>query len=402
MQSLPTILLRPGEADRVVAGHPWIYQGSILRTTAPPADGDVVQVKDHRQRFLGIGFYNSKSKIGVRLVNTERVPVDESFFEQKIRAALAVRKKHLPGATSFRIVNSESDFLSGLIVDKYEDVLVVQISALGMDQRKKQIVSALEKIFSPRAILERSDTGARKFEGLTDSQGLLAGVLEGDIAVNLNGLRFQTNLLTGHKTGLYIDQQINYQRLADTVAQTPGAQVLDCFSFLGGFALHAARAGAAHVHGVDQSAEMVAAAASNAAANGLAEKCSFEAANVFDWLKARTLTKPHEKVVPQFDVIVLDPPSFTRNRASVPDALRGYKEIHLRALKLLKPGGTLATFCCSHHVDAFTFQEVILAASVDAHRVLRRVAIYTQAPDHPVIPAIPETEYLKGFSFETV
>jgi 23S rRNA (cytosine1962-C5)-methyltransferase len=402
LQSLPTILLRPGEADRVVAGHPWIYQSSILRTTAPSADGDVVQVKDHRQRFLGIGFYNSKSKIGVRLINTERVPVDESFFERKIRAALALRKKHLPGATSFRVVNSESDFLSGLIVDKYEDVLVLQISSLGMDQRKKQIISALEKILSPRAILERSDTGARKFEGLAESQGLLAGQLDGDVAVNLNGLHFQTNLLAGHKTGLYLDQQVNYQRVADIVAQTPGAQVLDCFSFLGGFALHAARAGAAHVHGVDQSAEIVAAATTNAAANGLAEKCSFEAANVFDWLKARTMTKPHEKVVPQFDVIVLDPPSFTRNRASVPDALRGYKEIHLRALKLLKPGGTLATFCCSHHVDAATFQEAILAAAIDAHRILRRVAIYTQAPDHPIIPAIPETEYLKGFAFEVV
>jgi 23S rRNA (cytosine1962-C5)-methyltransferase len=400
MQSLPTILLRPGEADRVVAGHPWIYQGSILRMTAPPADGEVVQVKDHRQRFLGIGFYNSKSKIGVRLIDTERVPVDESFFERKIRAALAVRKKHLPGATSFRVLNSESDFLSGLIVDKYEDVLVLQISALGIDQRKSQIVSALQKLLSPRAILERSETGARKFEGLSDSQGLLAGALDGEIGVNLNGLQFQTNLLGGHKTGLYLDQQINYQRVADIVAQTPGAQVLDCFTFLGGFALHAARAGAAHVHGVDQGAEIVAAASRAATANGLTDKCSFEAANVFDWLKARTLTKPHEKVVPQFDVIVLDPPSFTRTRASIPDALRGYKEIHLRALKLLKPGGTLATFCCSHHVDAFTFQEVILAAAVDAHRTLRRVAIYTQAPDHPVIPAIPETEYLKGFAFE--
>jgi 23S rRNA (cytosine1962-C5)-methyltransferase len=386
----------------VVAGHPWIYQGSILRLTAPTADGDVVQVKDHRQRFLGIGFYNAKSKIGVRLLDTARVPVDETFFEQKIRAALALRQKHLPGATSFRVVNSESDFLSGLIVDKYEDVLVLQTSSLGMDRRKAQIVSVLQKVFSPRAILERSDTGARKFEGLPDAQSALLGAIEGDIGVNLNGLCFQTNVLGGHKTGLYLDQQINYQRVAEMVAQAKGAQVLDCFSFLGGFALHAARAGAAHVHGVEQSAELVAAAGRNAASNGLGEKCSFEAANVFDWLKARTTTQPHERVVPQFDFIILDPPSFTRTRASVPDALRGYKEIHLRAFKLLKIGGTLATFCCSHHVDAVTFQEVILAAAVDAHRTLRRVALFTQAPDHPVIPAIAETEYLKGFAFELV
>jgi 23S rRNA (cytosine1962-C5)-methyltransferase len=400
MQSLPTVLLRPGEADRVLAGHPWIYQGSILRLTAPAADGDMVQVKDHRQRFLGIGFYNAKSKINVRLIATERVPVDQSFFEQRIRAALAIRQKHLPQATSFRVVNSESDFLSGLIVDKYEEVFVLQTAALGMDRRKADIVSALRAIFSPRAILERSDAASRRFEGLSDSDGVLAGSFDGEIMANLNGLRFATHLRGGHKTGFYLDQQVNYERVAQLVRLTPGSQVLDCFSFLGGFALHAARAGAAHVHAVDQSAEVLAAASRNAAVNGLAEKCSFEAANVFDWLKAQTTTQPHEKVIPRFDLIVLDPPSFTRNRAAVPDALRGYKEIHLRALKLLKPGGTLATFCCSHHVDAGMFQEVILAAAYDAHRILRRLATYSQSPDHPIIPSIPETEYLKGFAFE--
>src|SRR5207237_3919665 len=163
---------------------------------------------------------------------------------------------------------------------------------------------------------------------------------------------------------------------------------------------HAARAGAAHVHLLDQSADAIEASKRNAAANGLADKCSFDVTNVFDWLKANTAVKPHEKVIPRFDLIILDPPSFTRNRASVPDALRGYKEIHLRAIKLLKPGGTLATFCCSHHIDTPTFQKVILDAAYDAHRILRRTAIYAQSPDHPVIPAIPETEYLKGFSFE--
>src|SRR3989441_71522 len=305
MDSLPTVLLRPGEADRVVAGHPWIYQGSILRLTQPARDGDLVQVKDHRQRFLGVGFFNSRSKIHVRMLAPERVAVDEGFFEQTIRAALGVRNKHLPDATSFRVVNSESDFLSGLVVDKYEDVLVLQTSSLGMDQRKPMIIAALQRIFSPRAILERNDISSRKFEGLPD-------------------------------------------------------------------------------------------------ANGLAAKCSFEAANVFDWLKAQTLAKPHEKVIPRFDWIILDPPSFTRNRSAVPDALRGYKEIHLRALKLLKTGGTLATFCCSHHVDAGLFQDTVLSAAYDAHRILRRVAIYTHSPDHPIIPMIPETEYLKGFAYEVV
>ena len=233
---LPTILLRPGEADRVIAGHPWIYQGSILRLTAPVADGDVVQVKDHRQRFLGSGFYNSKSRIAVRILDPERVTVDESFFEQRIRASLALRQKYQPGATSFRVVNSESDFLSGLIVDKYEDVLVIQTSSLGMDRRKADIVGVLQKIFTPRAIVERNETSSRKFEGLPDAQGVLTGALDGDVRVSLNGLWFQTSLLTGHKTGLYLDQQVNYQRVADMVEKSPGAQVLDCFSFLGGFA----------------------------------------------------------------------------------------------------------------------------------------------------------------------
>src|ERR1017187_2269370 len=436
METLPTVLLKPGEADRIVAGHPWIYRGEILRVTrrgasdtpspasagaSPlPADGELVQVKDHRQRFLGVGFFNSKSKINVRVLSPERVEVNEKFFEERIRAALAVRQKHLPDATSFRVVNAESDFLSGLIVDKYEDVLVVQISSLGMDQRKAQIVTVLQQIFSPRAILERSDVATRKFEGLIEANGVLFGefgartamsagsptekdadkaVRAPSITVNLNGLKFETDLVAGHKTGMYLDQQVNYQAVSQFAG---GAQVLDCFSFLGGFGLHAARAGAAHVHLLDQSADVIAAATRNAAANGLAEKCSFEVVNVFDWLKANTAVKPHERVIPRFDLIVLDPPSFTRNRASVPDALRGYKEIHLRALKLLKPGGTLATFCCSHHVDTVTFQDVILSAAYDTRHVLRRVATYAQSPDHPVIPMIPETEYLKGFAFEVV
>ncbi len=399
MESLPTVFLRPGQADRIVAGHPWIYRGSVLRLTQPAADGEVVQVKDHRQRFLGVGFYNSKSKINVRMLSPERVEINQAFFEGRIRAALAVREKHLPGATSFRVVNAESDFLSGLIVDKYEDALVVQTSSLGMDQRKPMIVAALQALFSPRAIVERNEVASRKFEGLPDANGILSGELSGPLAVRLNGLQFEVDVLGGHKTGLYLDQQVNYQLVAELA---PGGQVLDCFCFLGGFGLHAARAGAAHVHCLDQSAEAIAGAQRNAGANGLADKCSFETANVFDWLKAQTLTQPHEKVIPRWDLIILDPPSFTRNRASVPDALRGYKEIHLRALKLLKPGGALATFCCSHHVDAGLFQDTLLAAAFDARRLLRRLALFSQAPDHPIIPMIPETEDLKGFAFEVV
>ena len=396
---MSTIYLKPGEADRIVAGHPWIYQGSIARFTTPPDDGDVVQVKDHRQRLLGVGFFNAKSKIHVRMLSTERVDIDQAFFEERIHAALAVRQQYMPEVTSFRVVNAESDFLSGLIVDKYEDVLVVQFSSLGMDKRKKLIVAALQKLFTPRAILERGEMASRKFEGLEDASGVLAGKLTGPVTIQLNGLKFDVDLVGGHKTGLYLDQQANYQAVAQLAR---GSQMLDCFSFLGGFGIHAARAGAEHVHMLDQSAEAVAAAERNAFTNGLKDRCTAEEANVFDWLKANTTSKPNEKLIPRFDCIVLDPPSFTRNRASVPDALRGYKEIHIRALKLLKPGGTLATFCCSHHVDTRTFQDVILSAAYDTRRVLRRVATYSQSPDHPVIPMIPETEYLKGFAFELV
>ena len=399
MEPLPTVLLKPGEADRIVAGHPWVYHTSIMRMTAQAGDGELVQVKDHRQRLLGTGFYNSRSKINVRILDRDRVEVDQKFFEERINAALAVRRRHLPNATSFRVVNAESDFLSGLIVDKYEDVIALQISALGMEKRKDRIVSALQKIFSPRAIVERSDVASRKFEGLEEANSVLAGELTGPVAVDLNGLKFETDLIGGHKTGMYLDQQTSYEAVAQFAK---GAQVLDCFSFLGGFGLHAARAGATHVHMLDQSADAIAASLRNAEVNGLKAKVTAEAINVFDWFKANASAKPNERVVPRFDLIVLDPPSFTRNRASVPDALRGYKEIHVRALKLLKPGGTLATFCCSHHVPAGLFQDTVLSAAFDTRKVLRRVATYAQSPDHPVIPMIPETEYLKGFAFELV
>jgi len=399
MESLPTVILKPGEADRIVAGHPWVYHRSVLRLTAQAGDGELVQVKDHRQRLLGVGFYNSKSKINVRVLAPERLDVTQSFFEERIAAALKVRQRHLPQATSFRVVNAESDFLTGLIIDKYEDVIVIQISALGMEKRKEKIVAAVQKLFSPRAILERSDVASRKFEGLDEANGIISGSLSGPVVVNLNGIKFETDILGGHKTGMYLDQQTSYEAVAEFAK---GATVLDCFSFLGGFGLHAARAGAKQVHLLDQSAEAVSASLRNAELNGLKKNLSAEATNVFDWLKANTAVKPHERVIPRYDLIVLDPPSFTRNRASIPDALRGYKEIHIRALKLLKPGGVLATFCCSHHVDAVMFQDVILSAAYDTRRILRRVAAYSQSPDHPIIPMIPETEYLKGFAFELV
>lgn len=390
-------------------GHPWVYDGSVLRLTREPADGDVVQVKDHRRRLLGVGFYNAKSRIRIRVLAPERVEIDEAFFETRIRTALEHRKRFLPDATSFRVVNAEGDRLSGLIVDKYEDVLVLQTSSVGMDRRKNTIVRVLEKLLKPRAVLERNDMGARKFEGLPDANGILAGTLSEEeqaaLPIRLNGLGFEINLRSGHKTGVYLDQQVNHALVASLAR---GARVLDAFTFLGGFALNAARAGAHSVIGIDQSEESITTARRLAQANRLDNICSFEAGNAFDWLRTRAAVgalgaeNPGVAPEPAFDLVVLDPPSFTRNRASIPDALRGYKEIHLRAMKLLRPGGILATFCCSHHVDARIFEAAILEASFDARRQLRRIATYTQSPDHPIIPAIPETEYLKGYAYEVL
>ncbi|MGE3312811.1 MAG: class I SAM-dependent rRNA methyltransferase, partial [Limisphaerales bacterium] len=273
----------------------------------------------------------------------------------------------------------------------------------GMDQRKPLITAILQRLLSPRAILERNDMGSRKFEGLPEAQGVLAGELpeseQGAIPVLMNGLRFEANLRAGHKTGLYLDQQVNHERVAGLAR---GARVLDAFSFLGGFALHAARAGAVSVVGIDQNEDAIGVARRLAEINGVADRCVFEVANAFDWLRSPSTAgaASGETTPGAFDLVILDPPSFTRNRASVPDALRGYKEIHLRGLKLLRPGGVLATFCCSHHVDAAMFDAVIQEAARDARCLLRRVAVYQQSPDHPVLPAIPESEYLKGFAFE--
>jgi len=401
-ESYPTVLVKPGEADRLLAGHPWLYEGSVLRVTREVKDGEVVQVKDHRQRLLGTGFFNSRSRIRVRLLARERVRMDAHFFETRIKSALEHRRRWMSGASSYRLVNAESDGLSGLIIDWYEGVAVMQTSSLGMDLRKREIVEALNRVAKPRAVVERNDMGSRKFEGMEDAGGVLAGSLEeaelARLSVRMNNLNFEVNLATGHKTGIYLDQQLNYQ-LAATLAG--GGAVLDAFCFQGGFALHAAKLGASSVLGLDQSEEAIGVARRLAEVNRLASKVSFETANVFDWLKSAT-SAAGGKTAPCFDLIILDPPSFTRNRASVGDALRGYKEIHLRALKLLKPGGVLATFCCSHHVDASLFEEVILGAAYDARRVLRRVRQFTQPDDHPILPSVPETEYLKGFAYDVV
>ena len=388
----PILQLRAGEANRVRAGHPWIYQRSFQRQETAPPDGAWVEVVDQRQRFLGRGFWHNTSKIAVRIMTHQRDEPDAVFWRRKIQAAIAHRKQVMPDATSLRLISSEADGLSGLIVDRYENSLVLQITAAGMEQHRKLILAALMDFLEPDCIVERNDVRSREFEGLPQSKGVLHGELAKSVDAQLGGLTFAMDLLEGHKTGGYLDQQLNHTLVA---AHCAGKRVLDCFTFQGGFALHAAKAGASEVLGLDQSDDAVAQARANAKANSV--EAHFESANVFDWLK-----KNSGKGDREFDVIVLDPPSFTRNRASVPDALRGYKEIHLRALRMLPPGGLLATFCCSHHVDDDLFLDTILSAAADARKVLRLRERYSQSPDHPIVPAIRETEYLKGFLLEVL
>lgn len=403
MQTPTNALLKPGHADRVVAGHPWIFESSILRLTREASDGEVIQVKDHRKRFLGLGFYNSRSRIQIRMISRQRNVIDQDFFEGRIREALQFRKTYTPEFSSFRVVNSESDFLSGLIVDKYANFLVVQISSLALDQRKNEIHAALKRVFPDCEVVEKNDASFRKFEGLEpDAEPPGGETKERRVAIELNGLQFDVDLTDGHKTGAYLDQQFNYQAVAKLCGRLERPRILDCFTYRGGFALHAAKMGAPEILGLDQSSQAVEAALEHARMNGLAKQCRFETANVFDWLKEATAQRSASAGLETYDAIILDPPSFTRTRSNLANAARGYKEIHLRALRLLKPGGILATFSCSHHITRELFKDIILDSAHDAHRRIRLLDSYSQSLDHPIIPTIPETEYLKGFAFEAL
>ncbi len=393
----PRASIRKADVERVVSGHPWIYGNMIHEIEGEPRNGGPVAIVDARGRQLGAGLYNAASRIAIRVLSQHLEPFDERFFERRFRAALRWRQRYMADAPCYRLVNSEADSLSGLIADCYEDVVVLQFSSLGMAERRAAIVAALVNVLQPRAIIERGDNPGRRFEGLPDTGGLLYGALDGPVVARINGLEFEVDVLRGQKTGLYLDQQSNWQRVASLLSQRPGARVLDCFSFAGGFGLHCARAGAARVHMLDQSEGAIAAARRNAALNALTGVCSFEVGNAFDWLKQLSGQPGRAE---DYDVVVLDPPPFAPNRAAVKGALRGYKELHLRAMKLMAADGLLATFCCSHHVHAQLFEEVIAAAARDAHRMLRRVAVCGQSADHPVVVAIPETEYLKGFIYE--
>ena len=388
-----TIQLNRGANHRVLSGHCWVYESELDKDAPTPPDGSIVKLLDDRGRFLGIGLYNGKSQIRVRLLSRHNDDINTGFFHYRLRAAWEYRQRHAPSTDCCRVVASEADSLPGLIVDKYGDHLVLQTLTLGMDQRKAELIALLVDLLKPAAIIERNDAPVRRYEGLDPVRGVLHGQTEGRVNVEFGGLKFSLNLLEGHKTGFYLDQATNYARVAALAARK---KILDAFSYMGAFALSCARAGATSVTAVEIDADNVAAAQANAQANGLADRVQFRAENAFDFLSAA------QKAGDTYDLIILDPPSFTRTRANVPEASRGYKEIHLRALRMLaapdadRPGGLLATFCCSHHVTREMFETIIAEASADAHRPVRLLERLGQSPDHPILPAVPETEYLKG------
>ncbi|MDD2708827.1 MAG: class I SAM-dependent rRNA methyltransferase [Verrucomicrobiae bacterium] len=379
---------------RLLAGHPWIYASDLLRIEKPPVDGGEITIRNAKGGYIGSGLYNSQSQIPIRVFTRSKEHLDDQFFSRQLRAAIDYRKNlhggTLPGAC--RLVWSEADGLPGLIVDRYGETLVAQFLTLPLDQRKELIASLLAAELKPVRIVERSDVPSRTLEGLPLSKGILSGLRPVPSTARMGNIQVEIDFLEGQKTGSYLDQIENQQ----TVARfAKGRQTLDCFTYHGGFALHAAKAGAKAVEAWDISEPAIVCCRRNAALNRLSG-IEWKTVNVFDELRNR------QKNQARFDLIILDPPSFTKSRNRLHEALRGYKEIHLRALQLLRPGGLLASFCCSHHVDAESFRATILDAAFDARRILRLRHTFQQAPDHPILPAIPETEYLKGFLFEVI
>lgn len=380
---MPGLIIAP--RARIFHGHEWVYSTEIKKSFGHPQPGDVITLKDFRDRPLGSAIYNPASQIVARRFSRRRQDLDLDFFTRRIRQALNLRKEFPDIDESLcRIVWSESDGLPGLIVDRYGEHLSVQTLTLAMDMRKDLIRDALLEILSPASITLRNDSPSRKAEGLEPSIGMLHGENPGPFTVTASGLHYEIDLIDGQKTGLYLDQLQAHNEIA---ALSKNLRVLDCFTNQGGFALSCAKAGAAQVTAVDISASACASARRNAGLNNLS--INVIEANVFDFLKSAE---------PAYDLIILDPPSFTRNKKTLMDAMRGYKEIHLRALKLLDKDGLLSTFCCSHHASRELFLGNLADASVDAKKSLRLVAEHAQRPDHPVLITIPETSYLKGFT----
>ncbi len=377
--------------SRLFHGHDWVYTSEVLKAFGTPEDGGVVSLKDGADRMLGSAIYNSKSQIIARRFSRQRQDLDLDFFVRRFRLALEYRERHGLVAKAGRLLWSESDGVPGVIVDRYGDDVVLQTLTLAMDQRKEVIVAALKEVFAPSSIVERNDAPIRKAEGLELQTGVLHGNAPEPFAIEIGGLQYVIDLMRGQKTGFYLDQIPNYALVAKHAA---GRRVLDCFANQGAFAMSCAKAGAKQVTAIEISADCVGQIQENARRNAVTVDAY--AANVFDTFKDL------ERQNARYDLVILDPPSFTKSKGKLTEAMRGYKEIHLRALKLLDTDGILATFCCSHHVDREFFMATINEAAVDAKKTLRQIGTFGQALDHPIISTIPETEYLKGFLFELV
>src|SRR5438477_10453939 len=375
---------------RILHGHDWVFSSEVLKIFGDPADGDVISLKDGRDRLIGSAIYNSKSQIVARRFSRQRQDLDLDFFKRRIAQASEYRDRRKVDPKLRRVVWSESDGLPGVIVDRYGEYFVLQTLTLAMDSRKDLIVKAIIDLFGGATLLERNDASIRKAEGLELRTDVLEGEAPpGPITAEIDGLKFDVDLLHGQKTGFYLDQAPNYSALAQFA---PGRRVLDCFANQGAFALACARAGATDVAAVEENSDNVSAGKRNAERNGL--KVRWIEQDVFAFLRGA------EKAEAQYDLIILDPPSFTKTKSGLSDALRGYRELHVRAFKLLSKNGLLATFSCSHYVGESAFAGTITDALVDARRSARRLRRFEQAIDHPVLPTIPETEYFKGVLLE--
>jgi 23S rRNA (cytosine1962-C5)-methyltransferase len=368
-------------ADRIRTGHLWVYRSDVR--SAEAESGDIVLVKDERGNFVGHAFYSTRSQIAVRLLTRDDVPVDRAFFVGRIQAAAEFRKLVVENTEACRLIYSEADLLPSLIVDRYGDFLVLQTLSQGTERRKEEFVSILAELFSPRGILERNDPRVRELEGLDRRVSLLFGQVPEEVIVSRNGIRFVHDLHKGQKTGAFLDQRENHSA---AVAYASG-EVLDCFTYHGGFALTIAPR-ATHVEGIDLSNAAIAIARRNQELNQISN-VTFREANSFDVLKA------YDEAGRKFDMVILDPPAFAKNRDSVPSAMRGYKEINLRAIKILKPGGILITCSCSYHISESLFLQIIAEAATDARKALQIVERRTQARDHAILLTMPETHYLK-------
>ena len=387
------VLLKRGREKPVLNRHPWIFSGAIKCIEGEVADGDVVEVADYQRRFLARGYLNRRSQITVRLLSwDEGEVIGRDFWRRQLERAVASRQALAddPSTDAYRLVNAESDLLPGLILDRYGDYLVAQFLTLGIERWKAELISLLADLLKPRSIYERSDVEVRKKEGLAQVCGLLHGEEPPDLMeMTENGYRFWVDIKTGHKTGFYLDQRENRQKLTRYCRDK---EVLNCFAYTGAFAVYAAAAGAGRITNVESSAEALELARRNMALNGFADRDDeYVAGDVFQVLRG------YRDQGRTFDLIILDPPKFAYSQHQVESACRGYKDINLLAMQIMAPGGILFTFSCSGLVSPGLFQKVLFGASVDARRDVQIIEKLSQAADHPVLLTFPESEYLKGF-----